>query len=192
MELEITYSSVKNYIMSTTKDTIDHNSDNEEVDDQTDSNENDTDKKKEVCHFVSVEHNVNASTDYLEKIVEKYDKKELILRPEFQRDFVWSEFHQQKLLQSIFDGTPIPPVILNKLKLEIKGVHKVIYRCIDGQQRLTTIIKFMKNQIPFKVKKSDSIKSRYIRKWYSNLPKDADKELDVLISDTDRLNVSQL
>lgn len=82
------------------------------------------------------------SKDYpLEVIVSKYtlnmdsDNNDIYV-PEYQREFVWSEARQSKLIESIILGLPIPPVFLAENKngrLEI----------VDGSQRVRTISSFV-------------------------------------------------
>lgn len=69
-----------------------------------------------------------------------YDEKFLILKPDFQRDYVWNDKIASKFIESLFLGIPIPTVFLAE---EEDGNYAVV----DGQQRLTTIIKFMNNEL---------------------------------------------
>jgi hypothetical protein len=60
--------------------------------------------------------------------------------PSCQRDYVWKKGMQQKLIDSILRGLPIPPVtVLPASESEIMGTR---YWVVDGQQRLRTILKF--------------------------------------------------
>lgn len=58
-----------------------------------------------------------------------------------QRPFVWTLFQKQQLILSILKGIRIPTVTL------IHYEHK-IFKVIDGKQRLSTWISFMKNEFP--------------------------------------------
>lgn len=82
------------------------------------------------------------SKDYtIELLVNKYmdgieDDDNEIYVPEYQRDFVWDESRQSKLIESIVLGLPIPPIFVAENKsgrLEI----------VDGSQRIRTLSSFV-------------------------------------------------
>ena len=54
------------------------------------------------------------------------------LDPEFQRDFVWTDASQQKLITSILLGVPLPSVIINSKRVNLRNVHEVV----DGGNEL--------------------------------------------------------
>lgn len=59
--------------------------------------------------------------------------------PSCQRDYVWKKGMQQKLIDSILRGLPIPPITVVPVDHSLMGAR---YWVVDGQQRLTTILKF--------------------------------------------------
>ena len=63
---------------------------------------------------------------------------ELILQPEYQRNFVWTTRTMSKFIESLLLSIPIPTIFLAENKDDT-------YEVIDGQQRLTTIFAFMKD-----------------------------------------------
>jgi len=65
------------------------------------------------------------------------------LEPDFQRDLVWSQERQQKLIDSIIRKWHIPPIHLVK----VEGKEK--YEVLDGKQRLYSIYNFVMDKIPF-------------------------------------------
>ncbi len=74
---------------------------------------------------------------------EKWEGGLLQLQPNFQREYVWRLKPElpSRLIESILLGIPIPPLYFGGLgggKLEV----------IDGQQRLTTLIRFVTNKFP--------------------------------------------
>ncbi|MEG2907683.1 MAG: DUF262 domain-containing protein [Erysipelotrichaceae bacterium] len=69
-----------------------------------------------------------------------HDEGVLTLKPDFQREYVWSDKIASKFIESLFLGIPIPTVFLAE---EDDGKYTVV----DGQQRLTTIIKFMNGEL---------------------------------------------
>ncbi len=76
-------------------------------------------------------------TDYYSK------KGRFILNPKYQRDVVWDTSKMMCFLDSVYRGIIPNNIIFNK--------KKRLYTCIDGKQRLTTLCKFMKNQIPINI-----------------------------------------
>lgn len=62
----------------------------------------------------------------------------LILAPEFQRKFVWTQAHQEEFLDTILQGYPFPEVYVSTGSIDIEAM-KTVRNVIDGQQRLTTI-----------------------------------------------------
>lgn len=72
--------------------------------------------------------------------------KQLVLNPVFQRRAVWSEKAKSYLIDTILRGKPIPKVFIRqKLNVTTKtSVREVV----DGQQRLRTILSFVKDGFP--------------------------------------------
>lgn len=68
-----------------------------------------------------------------------YDDKELILQPDWQRYYVWSNKQASQLVESLFLRLPIPLIYLAE---EQDGTFTVV----DGQQRLTALIEFIRNK----------------------------------------------
>jgi hypothetical protein len=68
--------------------------------------------------------------------IRKYKQNQLIIDPDFQRNFVWKPKQQSMFIESIILNFPLPPFYLNQDK---EG--KLII--IDGLQRTTTLIEFL-------------------------------------------------
>ena len=68
---------------------------------------------------------------------------EYVMRPPYQRKTVWKKQQQQQLIDSIFKGYYIPDLVLRYIKVKD---HQVMREVIDGQQRITAVQKFMKNE----------------------------------------------
>lgn len=71
--------------------------------------------------------------------VSKYDDGDLILDVDYQRNYICDIKQSSKFIESILIGCIIPEI---QLYLNKDDKHEVI----DGKQRLTSIIKFMKNE----------------------------------------------
>jgi hypothetical protein len=81
----------------------------------------------------------------IEILVKKYrdglddDENEMYV-PDYQRDFVWDESRQSRLIESIVLGLPIPPIFVAENtdgRLEI----------VDGSQRVRTLSAFLNNEL---------------------------------------------
>lgn len=71
-------------------------------------------------------------------LVRMFEEDELILRPDWQRYYVWSNKQASQLVESLFLRLPIPLIYLAE---EDDGSFSVV----DGQQRLTALIEFVRN-----------------------------------------------
>lgn len=75
------------------------------------------------------------------ELLEWIKKDKIDLHPPYQRNFVWTLKDQKQLVDSIMRGYPLPNFIISLRK---DGT----YEMVDGQQRATTISKFVKNEFP--------------------------------------------
>jgi hypothetical protein len=78
-------------------------------------------------------------------IAEVYDSiqsSRLILRPDFQRKFVWTHEHQEDFIDTILNGFPFPEIYVCEGSIDIQKL-KTTRHVIDGQQRLTTIKRYI-------------------------------------------------
>ncbi len=109
----------------------------------------------------------------LDKLYMRRDRYDL--QPDFQREKVWNEEDEQKLLDTILRKWDIPKVYLNV-------VDEDSFEVIDGQQRLTTIFRFYDNTVSL----SEENNKQYGGLYYDDLPdkvKDIfdDYELDLVL-----------
>jgi 5-methylcytosine-specific restriction endonuclease McrA len=74
-------------------------------------------------------------------IRDKFKYKQLELNPPYQRRPVWKTKQRMLLISSIFNGIPIPAIILHKHF--DKKRNKDIYDVLDGKQRVETILHFI-------------------------------------------------
>ncbi|KZO98810.1 hypothetical protein CALVIDRAFT_553632 [Calocera viscosa TUFC12733] len=83
------------------------------------------------------------------------------LDPEYQRDVVWPEKKQQMLIDSMLNNFYIPAVIFSVRRVwdETKGMEVEQRVCMDGKQRLTSMVRFMDGLIPY-------VHSNGIKYWY--------------------------
>lgn len=81
----------------------------------------------------------------VEVLVSKYSKgidndENEIFVPEYQRDFVWDDVRQSKLIESITLGLPIPIIFLAENE---DGRQEIV----DGSQRVRTIVAFLEDEL---------------------------------------------
>lgn len=67
------------------------------------------------------------------------DENDLVLNPNYQREYVYDNVKASRLVESVLLDIPIPSVYLSE---EEDGS----YSTIDGQQRITSLIRFTKNE----------------------------------------------
>lgn len=79
----------------------------------------------------------------LSTIKEMFDDGDIIPQPDYQRDYVMDQKQASKLIESVLMGIPIPTVYLCE---ELNGTYSII----DGQQRMTSFVKYLKNDFPLK------------------------------------------
>ena len=79
------------------------------------------------------------STDRLDmsfgEITNMYERDEIIIDPEFQRLFRWSDEQKTRFIESLLLGIPIPPIFVAEDK---NGKWELV----DGLQRISTVISF--------------------------------------------------
>lgn len=82
--------------------------------------------------------------DYpIKVIVDMIKEDDIILRPQYQRDFVWDRTKSSLLIESVLLNIPLPPIYLAQ---EDDGTLSVI----DGLQRLHTFLDFYENKFPLR------------------------------------------
>lgn len=78
------------------------------------------------------------------QIVKMMDKETISFKNVVQRSFVWERHRMSELIWSIIMGYPIPPIYAERGESVNDKVK--IYDVMDGQQRNTTIYKYLKNE----------------------------------------------
>jgi hypothetical protein len=88
----------------------------------------------------------------------------LLLTPEYQRDFCWSTEKQITFLDTIYKNWIIPNYVIYKLSTLESKDSDFCYECIDGQQRFKTIKNFIENTNNEIYIKIDKLKVFYSKK----------------------------
>src|SRR6266404_2192929 len=74
---------------------------------------------------------------------EWHDKGDLVLAPKFQRRDVWNPKARSYLIDTILRGKPIPKIYMRQT-IDTK-TRRVIREVVDGQQRLRSVLEFLKD-----------------------------------------------
>ena len=75
----------------------------------------------------------------ISQLIEWIKRDKINLHPPYQRNFIWSTKDQKLLIDSIMKGYPLPNFFVYKKK-------DYTYDMVDGQQRATTISKYVKGE----------------------------------------------
>ena len=90
------------------------------------------------------------------------DNERLELRPDFQRNEVWTQAAQIMLIDTILKGIPIPKIYIKSI-VKNEKTYRIV---VDGQQRLTAILKFILDELTLK----KPYQGEYFNMKYSELP----------------------
>lgn len=70
------------------------------------------------------------------ELVSLYEKKELIIQPEYQRLFRWDQTQKTRFVESLLLNIPIPPIF-------VFSDDNGRWELVDGLQRVSTVLEFM-------------------------------------------------
>jgi len=131
-KVDIIYCFLKNELPSWITDIIDYsnNEDNEDNEDKSNKNIEPYDISK-----------IDITTSFYQAsyLYDRHDLGELILSPDYQRNFVWKAKQKSRLIESMLIQIPLPIFYI-----DARDEDRWIV--IDGLQRLTTIFKFINNE----------------------------------------------
>ena len=78
---------------------------------------------------------------------------DLDLNAYYQRSYVWEEKEQQEFLYSVFNNLPLGTIAIIDKDTYMEGDPN--YEVVDGKQRITTILLYLNNNIPYKTEEGD-------------------------------------
>lgn len=87
---------------------------------------------------------IRNETRTVHDVVRRIEQGSFIMDPEFQRDFIWPEDKQSKLIESVLMRIPLPVFYL----AEDDSGRVVV---VDGLQRLSTFQRFVRNELRLKL-----------------------------------------
>ena len=102
---------------------------------------------------------IRSETRTVHDVIRRIEKSYYIMNPDFQRDFIWKEDTQSKLIESVIMRIPLPVFYL----AENEDGKMVV---VDGLQRLSTFHRFIKDKLRLKLPRSNGLN----RKRFSELP----------------------
>lgn len=120
------------------------------------------------CNLVNIKRveSVTPHTYHISDYIYKINNGEIDLDFKLiQRPYVWDYFRQQKLIESILMGVPIPPLIF---VIDVdKGSGRKVMRILDGQQRLKTIYNFVVGKTFYEYE-DENHPGKKFKLWFNN------------------------
>jgi hypothetical protein len=121
-----------------------------------------------------MDNDFNATTMYCDvnTLIFQATQKEygIDLNPPYQRDIVWNNEKQSAFINSVMRGIVPNPIILNS-----DNLTKI---CMDGKQRLTSLVRFKNNELPYIVNDSDPDDNEMI--YYNNISHTEDENIRIM------------
>ncbi|MCX8673261.1 DUF262 domain-containing protein [Bifidobacterium sp. B4001] len=102
---------------------------------------------------IAKEHTVRTQpvTYDIGTLLKKIDEKEIKLDPFYQRHYRWDDGKSSRLIESLILNIPIPYIYLsNDIDIDTDDAQNEYYSVIDGQQRLTSIKRYLEDDFPLK------------------------------------------
>jgi hypothetical protein len=93
---------------------------------------------------------IRNETRTVHDVLRRIDAGTFVMNPDFQRDFIWSEEKQSKLIESVLMRIPLPVFYLGE---DDRGRMIVV----DGLQRLSTFDRFVNNKFKLKLPKQSDL-----------------------------------
>ena len=89
------------------------------------------------------------STKKISDLIGMINRNELILQPDFQRKLVWAPKHKECFIDTILRGFPFPEIYIAQSGIDVETFQsqQVV---VDGQQRLSSIMSYVKDKFPCK------------------------------------------
>lgn len=89
----------------------------------------------------------NVRSRQLIDIVGDIKRSKIILAPYFQRNLVWRQIHKEDFIKTILLGYPFPQIFLAKGGMNVEELTSISL-VVDGQQRLSSILEFIRDEFP--------------------------------------------
>ena len=89
-------------------------------------------------------------------VLRRIEQGSFVMDPDFQRDFIWADGKQSKLIESVLMRIPLPVFYLAE---DDQGRMVVV----DGLQRLSTFRRFVNNQLRLSLPEQTDLNRKYFR-----------------------------
>ena len=86
-------------------------------------------------------------------VIRRIDQRNYIMNPDFQRDFIWPEDKQSKLVESVIMRIPLPVFYMAE-----DGDGRMVV--VDGLQRLSTFYRFLKDELRLRLSNRPELNGR--------------------------------
>lgn len=115
------------------------------------------------------------------EIYQKVQTKKLILDPTYQRNEIWQSDKRIPFVESLYMGIIIPPIYV----VEIPGeslLEGASYEVVDGKQRLSTIMKFLEDDLSLNPKYLEYYQDCFANKKFSEIQREFEEETNAMLS----------
>ncbi len=99
-----------------------------------------------------LDESIPATSMKIIDIYNKIDNDLLDTHPDYQRKLVWKKQHKYAFIDTILNNYPFPEVYIASTDIDVEKMEATEV-VVDGQQRLTTIVDYIKGQGDFKNQK---------------------------------------
>jgi hypothetical protein len=89
------------------------------------------------------------------------------MNPPYQRKSVWDDDRQSFFVDSLLRNYPVPPIFLKRIIEDSTGNTR--FEVVDGKQRLTSIFRFIANEIPASNEDEDDPLAPFVGKYFKDL-----------------------
>ena len=96
---------------------------------------------------------IRHETRTVHDVIRRIDKNDYVMDPDFQRDFIWPEDKQSKLVESVIMRIPLPVFYLAE-----DDMGRMVV--VDGLQRLSTFRRFVKDELSLHLPKREELHGR--------------------------------
>ena len=93
---------------------------------------------------------IRHETRTVHDVIRRIDKNSYVMDPDFQRDFIWPEDKQSKLVESVIMRIPLPVFYLAE-----DDMGRMVV--VDGLQRLSTFRRFVKDELSLHLPKREEL-----------------------------------
>ena len=110
---------------------------------------------KKIASFSSIQKELVIRGEPVQRIYNFYINNRFYVNRRYQRKLVWTVEEKTAFIDSIFNGFPVPIILLAETKRETENDEFPVFEIIDGMQRLNAVISFVEGEFDFQGKYFD-------------------------------------